>query len=118
MDAPQAVKKCPMCAEDIQAEAVKCKHCGSMLDGSAASPAVTAKPAPLDAGRRLMNWGGAVLLGGVGGGITGSVLVHAFARWPGPRGDDTILAVFFGGLLGAGVGFVYGGTKFGPSSAK
>ena len=59
-------KKCPYCAEEIKQEALKCKHCGEILDGNIR---MARSPQPQFTQQKVQKWSPGMDKGDVGIGI-------------------------------------------------
>ena len=82
------MKNCPFCAEEIQDDAIKCKHCGEMLVGDAESSSPTRQT-----GSPTLNFLGALLFIG---GLIAAVYYYQFF--------DTSVAVPVQEVLGQRIG--------------
>jgi hypothetical protein len=76
-DALPSMKRCPMCAEEVLAAAVKCKHCGSIIETAKPSDSLPSRPARSSTAKVGLIFfgllGGAVVLLGVLGLVSDGV---------------------------------------------
>lgn len=95
---PSSIKKCPFCAEEIKAEALKCKHCRADLTGASNPPTHSksqgeGKPNPLQKAGFAKSLGVSILFGIVAIGL-GALL--------------TVTVI--GGIIGVPMMFIGGGA--------
>ena len=101
------MKKCPFCAEEIQNEAIKCKHCGEMLNSANAEQSVTVTGGQITTERTSKHWKGLQLLG-VALVIFGVISVFIAPSFTPQDGSFSIMAVMPGlsFLIGMGI-YIY-----------
>lgn len=68
------MKTCPFCTEEIRDEAIKCKHCGSMLNGSDPASSGAAREARRSSFSLAGLFGAFIALCGVVIGLVGAIV--------------------------------------------